>query len=131
MTKEKGFTLIELIIVIVILGALAVVALPRFVDLQGEAEQAAAEGVAGALGSASAINFASAKAGATSDGITECTDTQFTTILQDPDTLADYSISGEDADTQGATDEGDAFTCTVSDDDNNSASADFQAIRVD
>ena len=58
MTKQKGFTLIELIIVIVILGALAVVALPRFIDLQDEAQQSAAEGVAGAISSAFAINYA-------------------------------------------------------------------------
>ena len=58
MSHQKGFTLIELVAVIVILGALAVVALPRFVDLQDEAERAAAEGVAGALSAASATNYA-------------------------------------------------------------------------
>ncbi|MDZ7788262.1 MAG: type II secretion system protein [Halofilum sp. (in: g-proteobacteria)] len=50
--KQQGFTLIELVAVIVILGALAVVALPRFINLQDEAEQAAAEGVAGSASSA-------------------------------------------------------------------------------
>lgn len=44
---EKGFTLIELVIVVVLLGLLAAVAIPRFIDVTEDAEYATVEGVAG------------------------------------------------------------------------------------
>ena len=64
---QRGFTLIELVMVIVILGVLAAVAIPKFVDLKSEAQVAALQGVVGGINSASAVNYAarSATAGAT------------------------------------------------------------------
>ncbi len=52
MNKKQGFTLIELVVVIVVLGLLAVAALPRFIDVTDRAKEASIEGVAGGYATA-------------------------------------------------------------------------------
>ncbi|RJX31597.1 MAG: type II secretion system protein [Oxalobacter sp.] len=75
MEKQKGFTLIELVVVIVILGILAAVAVPKFVDLTGEAETGAVQGVAAAITGGAHINYAKYKAaGGTSTGAVAISD---------------------------------------------------------
>lgn len=56
--QQNGFTIIELVVVIVILGILAAVAFPKFQDLSGDARQAVVNGAAAALKSAAVISFA-------------------------------------------------------------------------
>ncbi len=60
MSKQKGFTLIELVVVIVILGILAVTAAPKFLNLQNDARNASLQGLKGAIQGAAGIVYGKA-----------------------------------------------------------------------
>lgn len=133
--SQSGFTLIELVVVIVLLGILGVTALGKFQDLSVSAQTAANEGIASELSAASSINLAASKLNVTG-AITLATDavtcaslvaggasSLLATTL--PTGAGGYAVTGT---SNCATTQGGTFNCTITENPGTAASDGIAAV---
>jgi prepilin-type N-terminal cleavage/methylation domain-containing protein len=116
-TKQTGFTLIELVVVIVLLGIVGAVATAKFQNMSLQARNAVIQGVSAELSSAAVINFASSRAGGAftpliaGGGAAPDCDTATMGLLLQAGWPAGYTVAiGAGA----CGTPGNSFTCTIS-----------------
>jgi len=105
--KQNGYTLIELLIVMVIVAILSTISLTTYANLQDDSKHASTQGVAGSLASASVANFmlrSAGRANASTQAIANCVDVA---NLLTPGSLTSFTIAAQPI-ASGAT-----ATCTV------------------
>ncbi|MCH4292805.1 type II secretion system GspH family protein [Shewanella sp. 3B26] len=83
MKKQQGFTLIELVVVIIILGILAVTAAPKFINLQSDARESALQGLKGAIQGANSLLYSKAALAGKESKATETIDIAGTSATTD------------------------------------------------
>lgn len=97
-SKQQGFTLIELVIVLVILGILAAVAAPQFGRITGTADRSAAQALGSSIASATAANYAESRlnaAGGNVEDISSCEDmTALSRLLGESDDYLSNQFGG-------------------------------------